>query len=237
MSLTALLGCNSGQASAPDPGPTLIEVRDGQTVLVTVRPGKPCRATIGPNEMIVGSDPLVSQLGDAMVGQSTATGTLVQRDGLSGGSSGRRGAAGITIRTASRSGASRSTATRRPSPMPRAASRIRSCAPPPRSRSTRRSSPARGDLVLAALLAAPGVARAAHDGGVRARARREVEGAVMPEIHNVAIIAHGIAQDDACRRPVETSRRSAPEIVAERAMDSNDLGASAASRSCPSAPP
>jgi hypothetical protein len=82
MSLTALLGCNSGQASAPDPGPTLIEVRDGQTVLVTVRPGKPCRATIGPNEMIVGSDPLVSQLGESRwTGESTPSGIVIHRDG------------------------------------------------------------------------------------------------------------------------------------------------------------
>jgi hypothetical protein len=82
MSLAATLGCQ-GKTDSPDPTlPTTIEARDGGSLLATVRPGKPCRATIGPNEMIVGGPPLVSQLGDTRwSGESTRTGTLVQRDG------------------------------------------------------------------------------------------------------------------------------------------------------------
>jgi hypothetical protein len=81
MSLAAALGCQ-GKADSADPTlPQMIEAREGGSLLASVRPGRPCRATIGPNEMIVGGPPLVSQLGDTRwTGETTKTGTLVSRD-------------------------------------------------------------------------------------------------------------------------------------------------------------
>jgi len=83
MSLAAALGCQ-GKADSADPTlPQMIEAREGGSLLASVRPGRPCRATIGPNEMIVGGPPLVSQLGDTRwTGETTKTGTLVSRDGV-----------------------------------------------------------------------------------------------------------------------------------------------------------
>ncbi|MFT3692596.1 MAG: hypothetical protein QM831_05615 [Kofleriaceae bacterium] len=40
------------------------DTSDHDRIVASVRIGKPCRATIGPNEMIIGGPPLVSQLGD-----------------------------------------------------------------------------------------------------------------------------------------------------------------------------
>ncbi len=81
LTLLAVLGCQ-GNAKEPAPAtPTSIEVRDGTTVIAAVRPGRPCRATIGPIELIVGGSPLVAQLGDTRwSGESTATGTILSRD-------------------------------------------------------------------------------------------------------------------------------------------------------------
>lgn len=59
----------------------MIEVRDGTTVVASLRPGKPCRATIGPTEMIVGGPPLISQLGTTRwTGSDGANGTVLARD-------------------------------------------------------------------------------------------------------------------------------------------------------------
>jgi hypothetical protein len=62
--LLALIGCQ-GKAEPPAPvAPVMIEVHDGTQVTASVRTGRPCRATIGPIELIVGGPPLVSQLGE-----------------------------------------------------------------------------------------------------------------------------------------------------------------------------
>jgi len=80
--LVPLLGCQA-KADPPPPAPTLIEVREGTTVVASLRPGKPCRATIGPTEMIVGGPPLISQLGSTRwAGSDGANGTVIERDGL-----------------------------------------------------------------------------------------------------------------------------------------------------------
>ena len=61
----------------------MIEVHDGTSVIASVRVGKPCRATIGPTEMIIGGPPLVSQLGDTRwSGSDGSNGTAIARDGV-----------------------------------------------------------------------------------------------------------------------------------------------------------
>lgn len=60
----AVLGCHH-EADAPAPPPVvMIEVRDATSVIASVRPDRPCRASVGPIEMIVGKDPFVSDLGE-----------------------------------------------------------------------------------------------------------------------------------------------------------------------------
>lgn len=60
----------------------MVEVRDGTKVVASLRPGKPCRVTIGPTEMIIGGPPLISQLGDTRwTGKDGANGTTLEREG------------------------------------------------------------------------------------------------------------------------------------------------------------
>ncbi len=60
----------------------MVEVREGTKLVASVRPGHPCRAAIGPLEMIIGGPPLVSQLGDTRwSGVDGANGTTLAREG------------------------------------------------------------------------------------------------------------------------------------------------------------
>jgi hypothetical protein len=80
--LLPLLGCQT-KADPPAVDPTvMVEVRDGTKVVASVRPGRPCRASIGPLEMIIGGPPLISQLGDTRwSGKGGANGTTLEREG------------------------------------------------------------------------------------------------------------------------------------------------------------
>ena len=80
--LLPLLGCQT-KADPPAADPTvMVEVREGTKVVASVRPGRPCRAIIGPLEMIIGGPPLVSQLGDMRwSGIDGSNGTTLEREG------------------------------------------------------------------------------------------------------------------------------------------------------------
>ena len=84
LSLTALAGCQaeSSSASAPRPASTGIELREADgKVTARVIPGQPCRATVDEIALIVGTQPLVAQLGDVRwSGELTASGTLIRRN-------------------------------------------------------------------------------------------------------------------------------------------------------------
>lgn len=57
------------------------DATDHDRIVASVRIGKPCRATIGPNEMIIGGPPLVSQLGDTRwEGSDGSAGTMLTRN-------------------------------------------------------------------------------------------------------------------------------------------------------------
>jgi hypothetical protein len=80
----AAIGCQGKSEPPPAPAlPTPIVVRDAKgEELVRVQPGHPCRATLGPFEMMVGGPPLVAQLGDAhWVGDDESNGTTISRNG------------------------------------------------------------------------------------------------------------------------------------------------------------
>lgn len=79
----AAIGCQ-GKSEAPPPapsGPPAIVVSDERgTALAELRPGHPCRATIGPIEMIIGGPPLVAQVGDVRwTGEDGENGTTIER--------------------------------------------------------------------------------------------------------------------------------------------------------------
>ena len=83
ISVLAALGCQA--KSEPPPAPALPEavvVRDSKgTTLAEMRAGHPCRATIGPFELMVGGPPLIAQLGDTRwVGDDESNGTTLSRD-------------------------------------------------------------------------------------------------------------------------------------------------------------
>jgi hypothetical protein len=78
----AAIGCQA-KSEPPVTGPQPVVVRDAKgSVLAELLPGHPCRATIGPVELIVGGPPLVAQLGDARwVGDDESNGTMLSRNG------------------------------------------------------------------------------------------------------------------------------------------------------------
>jgi hypothetical protein len=82
--LLALSACQSkSDAGARQPEPTpSIELKDAKGhVIARVTPGHPCRAMVDDIEMLVGSDPLVAQLGEIRWTGTTATnGTTIKRN-------------------------------------------------------------------------------------------------------------------------------------------------------------
>ena len=78
--LLPLLGCQT-KAESPLVDPTvMVEVHEGTKLVASVRPGRPCRAAIGPIEMIIGGPPLISQLGETRwSGVDAANGTTLAR--------------------------------------------------------------------------------------------------------------------------------------------------------------
>lgn len=78
----AAIGCQGKSEAPPAPsGPAPVVVQDAKgTVLAELRPGHPCRATIGPIELIIGGPPLVTQLGNTRwTGDDGANGTTLVR--------------------------------------------------------------------------------------------------------------------------------------------------------------
>lgn len=79
----ALCACQSkSDAGARPPEPAAIELKDAKGHLIArVVPGHPCRAMVDDVEMLVGTDPLVAQLGDVRwTGETAANGTTIKRD-------------------------------------------------------------------------------------------------------------------------------------------------------------
>jgi hypothetical protein len=82
--LVALAGCKASKSKPIEPAPAvtvLVKDQAGAT-LAELHPTRPCRATIGPVELIVGGPPLVATLGTTQWTGSTETnGTTLSRDG------------------------------------------------------------------------------------------------------------------------------------------------------------
>ncbi len=83
--LGALSACQSKSDAGgrtPDAAPS-IELKDAKGHLVArVTPGHPCRAMVEDIEMMVGTDPLVAQLGEIRwTGETSTNGTTIKRNG------------------------------------------------------------------------------------------------------------------------------------------------------------
>jgi hypothetical protein len=85
--LAAFSGCNEpGSAAQPQAQPLAapdIRVTDAQgSVLAELKQTRPCRATIGPQELLIGGPPLVTTLGSTKWdGLDEPNGTILTRDG------------------------------------------------------------------------------------------------------------------------------------------------------------
>ena len=86
LALAALAGCQDKSSEAPKPVPKTpvadVQVLDGKGALVAdLKQTRPCRATIGPQELIVGGPPLVSTFGSTTwSGVSDVNGTTLTRN-------------------------------------------------------------------------------------------------------------------------------------------------------------
>lgn len=78
----AAFGCQAkpdAPAQAPLPAGVIVHDPKGTTI-AELHPGHPCRATIGPIELIIGGPPLVAQVGDAhWSGDTGSNGTTISR--------------------------------------------------------------------------------------------------------------------------------------------------------------
>ena len=84
LSLAAFAGCQgeSSHDSGPKAPTASVELREADgKVSARVTPSHPCRATIDGLEMLIGTQPLVAQLGDVRwSGDLTASGTMLRRN-------------------------------------------------------------------------------------------------------------------------------------------------------------
>ena len=85
---TAALGLAGGcqgksEPDPPRPPPPVIEARTGSTTLAHIIAGHPCRAEIDGDELLIGTQPLVAQVGNTRwSGDDTGgDGTVLRKDG------------------------------------------------------------------------------------------------------------------------------------------------------------
>jgi hypothetical protein len=64
LTFLTILGCRGGTEAPTLPRIVPIEVSDATSVVAMVRPDRPCRASVGPIELIVGKEPFVAELGE-----------------------------------------------------------------------------------------------------------------------------------------------------------------------------
>jgi hypothetical protein len=82
--LVVLAGCKESPSklAPPPPGPVTVVDKVGATI-AELRPGRPCRATIGARELIVGGPPLVATVGaSTWNGSEEANGTVLVKDDI-----------------------------------------------------------------------------------------------------------------------------------------------------------
>lgn len=82
--LVVLAGCKDAPSKGSEPtipAPVVVTDATGSTV-AELRVSRPCRATIGPLELIVGGPPLIASIGStSWKGETETNGTFLLRDG------------------------------------------------------------------------------------------------------------------------------------------------------------
>lgn len=81
--MALIAGCQGkSEPDPPRPPRLVIEARSGGATSVRIVPGHPCRADIDGNELLIGTEPLVTQVGNSRwSGDDAADGTTLRRDG------------------------------------------------------------------------------------------------------------------------------------------------------------
>lgn len=81
--LAVIAGCQGkSEPDLPRPPPPVIEARTGGTVSARIVASHPCRADIDGNELLIGTQPLVTQVGNSRwSGDEADNGTTLRKDG------------------------------------------------------------------------------------------------------------------------------------------------------------
>lgn len=77
-------GCQRSEPDPPRPPPLVIEARAGSTTLAHIIAGHPCRAEIDGDELLIGTQPLVAQIGNIRWSGDDTAGdgsTTLRKDG------------------------------------------------------------------------------------------------------------------------------------------------------------
>lgn len=87
LALALIAGCQGkSEPDPPRPPRLVIEARTGGTTIARIIAGHPCRADIDGNELLIGTEPLVAQVGNSRwsgddAGHDDAPGTTLRKDG------------------------------------------------------------------------------------------------------------------------------------------------------------
>jgi len=83
LALALIAGCQGkSEPDLPRSPPPVIEARSAGTTIARITAGHPCRADVDGNELLIGTEPLVAQVGNSRwSGDDTADGTMLRKDG------------------------------------------------------------------------------------------------------------------------------------------------------------
>jgi hypothetical protein len=83
LALALIAGCQGkSEPDPPRPPPPVIEARAGGLTIARIVAGHPCRADVDGNELLIGTEPLVAQIGNARwSGEDGDDGTTLRKDG------------------------------------------------------------------------------------------------------------------------------------------------------------
>jgi hypothetical protein len=84
LALALVAGCQGkSEPDPPRPPPAVVEARAGSTTVARIIAGHPCRADVESNELLIGTQPLVAQVGNSRWSgdEVDGGGTTLRKDG------------------------------------------------------------------------------------------------------------------------------------------------------------